>query len=77
MARVATTDVVTNAILSNEDGISGTCVVGYARTSATYSCTPLTDRMNSVDYFAEEARLTGRFDHTYNNATLPIDGGTP
>jgi hypothetical protein len=71
MAKVSTTDVMTNANADIESGISGSCVVFSAGTVHTYNPEPLTDRVKAVDYFAQEARLTTRFNGP------SVDGGNP
>lgn len=65
MAQVATTDVMTNANTSSEVGVSGKCVVSYAGKVYTYESAA--DRVQSVDYLAEEARLTDRFVEVVDN----------
>lgn len=65
MAQVATTDVMTNANISSEVGTSGRCVVSYA--GKVYTHESAADRTQSVDYIAEETRLTNRFVEVVDN----------
>ena len=75
MARIPTTDVVTNANVNVETCTSGRGSVAFGRTFVDYTPSPLSDRtqvLASGDIVALETKYTDRFEPEYY-----IVGGTP